>query len=280
MTDEQLTFSAPSSAGEATNQSQTPQDVAASRRKYISNLLVNEALLHLPAAVEHPTTEAFQTYLREHLHFNSANTRSRYAQHIAHRYSSEGVVNSALARFLKFCPDERSRREALWFETVRAAPLLREMCVSWLAKTSETGASRDELLAFLRPRVGDRKPEKIAKEVVTGLKKFGHLISPKQQHYVAVWSDPSLDVLAYALAQLYSTPAVVRMEEFKNDALWQALLWPAGAIERLILEGERMGVVAAVTKLDKYYQFALEGTGEERLKALLAKWGATNGKQP
>jgi hypothetical protein len=44
-------------------------------------------------------------------------------------------------------------------------------------------------------------------------------------------------------------------------------------MERLVLEGERTGVVGAVTKLDKYYQFALDGSGEERLSALLAKWG-------
>jgi hypothetical protein len=278
MKGEQSTFSALAPAGEADRQSQHAPEVAASPRKYISNLLVNEALKYLPAAVEHPTTEAFQAFLRENLHFNSANTRSRYAQHIAHRYSHEGIVNRALARFLKSCPDERARREVLWFETVRAAPLLKEMCAAWLAKTPETGACREELLAFLRPRVGERKPEKIAKEVVTGLKKFGHLQSPKQQHYIAVWGDPPLDVVAYALTQLYPGPAVVKMEEFKNNTLWQALLWPAGGMERLILEGERTGVVSSVTKLDKYYQFALEGTGEQRLSALLAKWGPVNGK--
>ena len=79
-------------------QSSKPKGDSVSRRTYISNLLVNESLQHLPAAVDHPTTEAFKAYLREHLHFNSANTRVRYAEHIAHRYSHEGKVNLALAR--------------------------------------------------------------------------------------------------------------------------------------------------------------------------------------
>ena len=259
------------------SQSSKPNEEPASRRTYISNLLVNESLQHLPVAVDHPTTEAFKGYLREHLHFNSANTRLRYAEHIAQRYSHEGKVNLALARFLKFCADDRSRREALWFETIRAIPLLKELCTAWLAKTPESGATREELLAFLQPRVGNRKPEKIAKEAITALKKFGHLKSPKQKLYIAVWADPPLDSLTYALSQLYPTPTAVRMEVFKIDPLWQALLWPAAGLERLILQAERSGEIARVTQLDNYYQFVLQGTGEERLERLLGKW-STGGK--
>ena len=56
-------------------------------------------------------------------------------------------------------------------------------------------------IAFLQPRVGNRKPEKIAKEAIAAFKKFGHLKSPKQKFYIAVWADPPLDSLAYALCQ-------------------------------------------------------------------------------
>ena len=254
------------------SQSSKPNDDPASRRTYLNNLLVNECLEHLPAAVDYPTTQAFKAYLREHLHFNSANTRFRFAEYIAQRYSHEGKVNISLARFLKLCPDDRSRREVLWFETIRAVPLLKELCAAWLAKTPETGATRDEVLAFLQPRVGNRQPDKIATEAIGALKKFGHLKSPKQKHYIAVWAEPPLDALAYALAQLYPTATAVRMEVFKTDPLWQALLWPAAGLERLILQAERTGEIARVTQLDNYYQFVLQGTGEERLERLLSKW--------
>ncbi|HTS16656.1 MAG TPA: hypothetical protein VMP11_03705 [Verrucomicrobiae bacterium] len=243
-----------------------------SRRTYISNLLVTESLQHLPAAVEHPSTDAFKAYLREHLHFNSANTRFRYAEYIAQRYSYEGNVNLALARFLKLCPDDRARREVLWFETIRATPLLKELCAAWLAKIPESGATREEMIAFLQPRVGNRKPDKIAKEAILGLKKYGHMKSPKPGHYLAVWADPPIDALAYALSQLYPTATAVRMEVFKTDPLWQALLWPAAGLEKLIVQAERTGEIGRVTHLDNYYQFVLQGTGEERLERLLRKW--------
>lgn len=277
MSGDQPSLLSPLPNGGAAPQSSKPKGDPVSRRTYISNLLVNESLQHLPAAVDHPTTEAFKAYLREHLHFNSANTRLRYAEHIAQRYSHEGKVNLALARFLKLCPEDRSRREALWFETIRATPLLKELCTAWLAKTPESGATREEMLAFLQVRVGDRKPEKIAKEAITALKKFGHLASDKPTHYIAIWSDPPLDTLAYVLSQLYPTATAVRMEVFKTDPLWQALLWPPAGLERLILQAERSGEIARVTQLDNYYQFALQGTGEERLEALLGKW-STAGK--
>ncbi|MBI4023515.1 MAG: hypothetical protein HY360_00945 [Verrucomicrobia bacterium] len=242
-----------------------------SRRTYINNMLVNESLQHLPAAVDHPATDDFKAYLREHLHHNSANTRFRYAEYIAQRFSHEGKVNLALARFLKFCPEERSRREVLWFEMIRAVPPLQELCFAWLARIPEAGTTRDELLVFLQPRLGNRKPEKIATEAVGAIKKFGHLKSDKPKHYFAIWADPPLDALAYALSQLYPTATAVRMEVFKTDPLWQALLWPAAGLERLILQAERSGEITRVTQLDNYYQFTLQGTGEERLERLLGK---------
>jgi len=118
------------------------------RRTYINNLLVNECLEHLPAALDNPTADGFKAYLREHLHHNSAKTRLKYAEYIAYRYSNEGRVNLALSRFLKYCPDERSRCEALWFETIRAVPLLQELCFAWLSRLTESGSTREEVLAF------------------------------------------------------------------------------------------------------------------------------------
>lgn len=243
------------------------------RQQYINNMVIEESLSLLPAAVDHPDMPGFMAYLREHLPQNSAITRLKYAEYIAYRYGAGGRMNLALARFLKYCPNDRARREVLWFETVSAMPPLRELCEAWLATLPEAGVPRQHLLDYLSPRIGERKADKIAKEAVGAIRKLGHLRSPKPAVYEPVWTEPAAEVLVYVLARLYAAPTVVRMEAFKSDPLWRALLWPAGAMERLVLEGERTGVVGAVTKLDKYYQFALDGSGEERLSALLAKWG-------
>jgi len=50
-----------------------------------------------------------------------------------------------------------------------------------------------------------------------------------------------------------------------------------GRVERLVKEAERSGEVARVTKLDNYYQFALEGTGAERLTGCSQNWEAGAG---
>lgn len=223
-------------------------------------------------AEAYPAVTDFIAYLAEHLPQNSAGTRKRFAEYIAHRYSNAGRMNLALAQFVRLCPSDRSRREILWYETLRVMPMLRELSQEWLAKLPEVGVSRQHLLDYLAARIGERSAPKIAKEAVQGLRRFGHLKSPKLAVYQPVWTEPSREVLVYVLSRLYPAPAVVRMETFKADPLWQALLWPAAAMERLILEGERTGVVARVTKLDRYYQFALEGTGDERLDQLLDTW--------
>jgi len=62
------------------------------------------------------------------------------------------------------------------------------------------------------------------------------------------------------------------MEVFKIDPLWQALLWPAVGLERLILQADKSGEIIRVTQLDNYYQFTLQGTGQERLEELINRW--------
>jgi len=158
-------------------------------------------------------------------------------------------------------------------------PPLRELCESWLSKLSEIGAIRKKLLDYLLPRIGGRNPDKIATEAVGAIRKFGHLKSDKPAHYLPIWTEPPLEVLIYVLSRLYPEPSVVKMEQFKANTLWQALLWQAAGIERIILEGERVGIIASITKLDRYYQFALEGTGEERLNMFLHKWENRNGDE-
>jgi len=245
---------------------------SAAKRTYIHNLLINECLELLPAAMEHSHVEDFKAYLRDHLPQNSSATRLRYARYLSSRYSAGGIVNQALARFLRTCPDPQARLEVLWFETIRAMPLLRELCEAWLAKLPAEGGSREEMVKFLKVRVGERSAEKVATEALKGLNKLGHFQTVKAGQYQPVWADPPADSLAYALTQIYPSPTIVRVEIFKADTLWQALLWPPTGLERMINQGEQNSVAARVTKLDNYYQFALEGTGEERLKRMIESW--------
>jgi hypothetical protein len=245
---------------------------SAEKRTYIHNLLIHECLDLLPAAVEHQAVDSFRAYLREHLTQNSAATRLRYARYISSRYSKNGVMNLALARFLRYCPDPRARVEVLWFETIRAMPLLRELCESWLAKLPIEGGKREEMVEFLKTRIGERSAAKIASEALKGLNKMGHLRIVKAGKYQPIWNEPPVDALIYALAQIYPDPTIVRMEIFKSSTLWQALLWSQGGLERLINQSGPAGVTSRVTKLDSYYQFALDGTGDERLATRFESW--------
>jgi hypothetical protein len=254
-----------------TNGSASGKPQRAERQTYINNMIVEECLNFLPHGIEHPAIADYMAFLRQNLPQNSANTRLKYAEYIAYRYSINGIINQPLARFLRVCPNDRAKREVLWFETIRAMPPLRDLSENWLSKLNDSPASRQELLDFLKIRIGDRNPDKIASEAVSAIRKFGHLRSEKPGLYIAVWTEPPLEALLYVLSRLYPASTLVRMEVFKTDTLWQALLWSATGLERLVLGAERNGIIGQVTKLDNYYQFALEGSGDERLERLLKK---------
>ena len=118
------------------------------RRTYMTKPLVEESLQHLGAAVDYPTTMQFRQYLEEHLHHNSRR-RGSAAQSIANGFSHDGAMNLDLARAIRNFGDSRIGREILYFELLRAVPLLQEIASLWLAEIPREGSTREAFDAFL-----------------------------------------------------------------------------------------------------------------------------------
>ena len=248
----------------------TQPSTSRARRTYFNNPLVEEALQHLGAAVEHPTTAEFRAYLEQHLHHNSQKTRFRAAEYIAQRFSREGVVNRDLARAVARFGNSRIGREILYFEYLRAMPVLHDIASLWLAELPPEGVTRPSLLAFLEPRLGGRSADKVAGAAVAVFRRCNKLTSPKLAVYVPVWSEPPLEAFCYALAALYPEPAMVNVNLFAGLPILRAMLWPQPAIEPLLKEAERWGHVSKISELDQYHQFTLAEPGTVRMDRLLA----------
>ncbi len=240
------------------------------RRTYFNNPLVEEALQHLGAAVEHPTTSAFRAYLEEHLHHNSQKTRFRAAEYIAQRFSHGGIVNRDLARAIAKYGNSRIGREIFYFEYLRAMPVLHDIASLWLAEVPREGVLRPSLLAFLEPRLGGRSADKVAGAAVAVFRRCNKLTSPKPALYVPVWAEPPVEAFCYVLAALYLEPTMVKVDLFAGLPILRAMLWPQASVESLLKEAERLGHVSKISELDQYHQFTLAGSGASRMDRLLA----------
>lgn len=237
-------------------------------RNYLGHLVVEEALRLLPAALQYPTQQDFRQYVEENLSHNSRTTRRRYAGYLANRYSENGLMNLSLARSLTVFTDERLRREILFFETIQSMLFLRDITANWLAFQPEAGATRKDLETFIISRLPDIKPEDIIKRTVVSLKKFYRLRSKGLGCYIPIWVEPPLEAFVYVLCRLFPESTVVPVESFKVSEDVRALLWQPPTIEPLLRKAEQAGYVSRITQLDTYYQFALSGSGNERLERL------------
>jgi hypothetical protein len=235
------------------------------RRTYFNNPLVEESLRYLPAAVDHPTSVEFRAYLAENLHHSSAQTRKRFAEYIAQRFSQDGQMNLFLARALARFGDSRTGREILYFELLQSAPVLHDIASLWLAEQPETGAPRSSLLTFLEKRLGGRSADQVAGAAVAAFRRCRKLTSPKPAVYVPVWSEPPLEAFLYILARLYPERTMVRFDIFAGQPLVRALLWPRPCLAPLIEKARLAGHISKVSELDQYHQFTLADTGSARL---------------
>lgn len=239
------------------------------RRTYFNHPLVGESLQFLPEAVDHTTTAGFSEHVAPLMPFNSVNTRRRNAQYIAHRYSAGGSMNLDLARALRRFGAGRVGHEILYFEMLCAEPVLLDTAAQWLAEVPPDGATREQLVRFLEPRLAGRSVETIAKRAVTAFRYCGKLSSPRLAVYVPVWTDPPLETFLYALARLFPEETVVPVETLVASPVVRSMLWRRPALDELLQAAWRQGHLSKVSRLDQLYQFSLEGSGAQRLAKLV-----------
>lgn len=239
-----------------------------SRRTYFNNPLVEESLRYLPDALRHPTSTAFRAHLIETLPQSSISTRRRFAEYISQRFSHNGRVNLELAAALAKFGDSRAGREILYFEMLRAIPVLHDIASRWLAEQPPEGATRKDLLGFLQRRLGGRSAERVATAAVTTFRRCRKITLPKPAVYVPVWAEPPLEAFLYVLARLYPERAMVRVDHLTAQPVLRALLWPRSAVAALLEEARRAGHISKISRLDQYHQFTLAEPASERMSKL------------
>jgi len=239
------------------------------RRTYFDHPLVSETLRCLPGALKHHEAGPFRRYVIEHLPQNSLKGRQRIARYFLQRFSRDGRMNLPLAAAIARFRDSRTSREILYFELLQVYPLLLEISTHWLAELPPEGGARSSLVSFLAPKIPGRSVEKVAKDSLTTMKQCGKVNRPKPRWYVAAWSPPPLEAFLYVLARLCPEPAMQRVDLFTGLPVFRAMLWPSSSIEELLAEGQRAGHVSRISRLDQYHQFALAGSGKERMRRLV-----------
>jgi hypothetical protein len=240
-----------------------------SRRTYFNNPLVEESLRYLPDALQHPTSIAFRAHLIETLPQSSIQTRRRFAEYVSQRFSHDGRMNLELAAALGSFGDSRAGREILFFEMLRAIPVLHDVASLWLAEQPPEGASRKGLLAFLERRLGGRNADQVATAAIATFRRCRKITSPKPAVYLPVWAEPPLDAFLYVLARLYPERAMVRVDHLTAQPVLRALLWPRPALAPLLEEALRAGHVCRISELDQYHQFTLSEPALGRMSRLL-----------
>ena len=240
-----------------------------SRRTYFNNPLIEESLRYLPDALAHTTSVAFRAHLVRVLPQSSVQTRQRFAEYISQRFSHDGRMNLELAAALAKFGDSRGGREILYFELLRASPVLQEIASLWLAEQPAEGTTRKSLLAFLERRLGGRNADQVATAAIATFRRCRKITSPKPAVYVPVWAEPPLEAFLYVLARLYPERAMVRVDQLTAQPNVRALLWPRPALAPLLEEARLAGHVSKISELDQYHQFTLAEPANERMSRLL-----------
>jgi hypothetical protein len=241
---------------------------ANSHRKYFSKPLISESLQLLPLALDYPESSAFQEILRKKLPQNSDVTRERYARYIANRYSVNGKMNLYLARFIKIFGIGTSSKEVLFFEMLKAEPVLMSVLADFFSPNKGQICANDQMDGFLSKIVPGKKIKEVRGAIYQVLISFNKLARKKPGEYLVKVSTPGLPEMLYILHRLFTEVGMHRADQFISSKDVAALLWNESQLKELLYMAWHKGYLAKVTEIDRFFHFSTKYTLDQLLSVL------------
>lgn len=227
-----------------------------SERKYFSKPLLEESLQLLPLALQYPESNTFQEILRDKLPQNSNLTRRRYARYIANRYSINGKLNLPLARFIKIFSVDGASKEVLFFEMLKAEPVLMLVARDFFSPNKGQLCTNHKVEAYLEKIVPGKDIKEVRNAVCQVLFYFNRLIRKRPGEYIVRTVNPDLPEMLYVLHRLFPDVGMYRAEQFLSSGEVLALLWNENRLKELLYAAWNKGYLAKVTEVDRFFHFS------------------------
>lgn len=238
-------------------------------RAFVNDEVAN-AQQYLPDAFRYQNLAAFQAFLTDRLPYNAETTRRRRARHIMERFFPAGTIATPLVSFLQRSQSESSRNSAIFYELLRAEPLLRRCAeaVVWPALAAGR-VTREELRTFVMrelPTLSDSSQKNVLRSIVTAYDLSDVATYDRDSLYVRLHSG-ELDAFVYCLCSEFPAPGVYRFEQLQQSLLHKGLLWDSEWMRRQLYLLESQGIIAKVSEIDAIRQFTLRYRPTETLDA-------------
>ena len=235
-----------------------------------SGVILADAIALLPEMPLVATPTEARTFFREHLRFNAAETRDRFASFIVQRMFPDGAIDRALPRFARAFVGRQELRDVCFYRLCKAEPIMSMVAEQVLLPAiAQSELSRSVLVAYLRGLYPASRSIDDGAAVIVRALADAQVARVTAKMLTVAYRPVALPALAFVLSSEFP-PGVHAIGDLARNPAMRALLWDPSALAPALYELRNQGLISKVSEIDSVRQFTTRFTPEQVVERIVA----------
>jgi hypothetical protein len=242
--------------------------------QFFANAVTRDSLEILPQLPETQDISALTVFIRNNLHYNSEESRHRYANYVVKRLFPSGKVDLALIRFGHSFVNTQDLRDVCFYRYLHAEPLLRKTIEDLIVPAISRGfIKRDEIVQYVDTIFpGMKSNRKCVLAIVDVLVKT-NICKLQKQEITFRNRKPNVASFVYILHSEFQEPGMYDSNLLKNNPYITAMLWDSDCIDEILYDLRNYGYISKVSNIDGIKQFTTKYHLAEITEILIGRKG-------
>jgi len=239
-----------------------------------ANAVTRDSLEILPQLPETQDINAITAFIKNNLHYNSGESRNRYANYVVKRLFSGGNVDLSLIRFGHSFVNTPDLQDVCFYKYIHAEPFLHQIIIELLLPSISKGfVKRNEIVQYTDATFPNMKSnDKCVQAIVDVLVKT-NMCKLQKQELTLKNRKPNLASFTYILHSEFKEPGMYAHNLLKGNSYISAMLWEPDCIEAMLYELRNNGYISKVSNIDGIKQFTTKYHLAEITEMLIMRKG-------
>jgi hypothetical protein len=249
------------------------------RRKSIqlfTNAVIKESLSLAPKLPETVDWQALASYVRKSLHYNSEESRQRYASYVLKRLFPSGKADLSLIKFTRCFANAPELRDVCLYRYLLAEPLLLKVIEeTFLPVLSRGFVNRDEIQLFVNKLFPSMKSNRKCVLAIVDVLTSTGICKMQNNELTFRTRKPALASFAFILHSEFPEPGMYDLKLIDTNSYFSVMMWDKEHISNAIYELRNAGIISKVSDIDGMRQFTVKYRLPELVQKLVSRRAAS-----
>ncbi len=236
--------------------------------------VLKEAIDLLPQIPDVESLGQVKEFLINNLHFNSEQTRKRYADYIIARTFIRGYPDKAISIFAKKYAEKQELRDVLFYRFCKAQPIMFDVIEDIFLKAIGVGkVKRGRLQEYLQQQFPHSKSIKDYTQAIIEALSDGRVVKSDRITINFSYRDILIPSFAFIVHSEFPERGMYDITMIETNKAIRAMFWNPTHIMPALYELRNQGLISKISDIDNMRQFTTRFTLDELVTKLLDEKG-------